>query len=53
MAERHEIARWSTDQPDRAMNPRLGEFYWQDPGVTRSIRNIGATPIEFLEFELK
>jgi hypothetical protein len=40
-------------QSDRPMNPRLGEFYWQDPGVTRSIRNIGATPIEFLEFELK
>jgi len=39
--------------PDRPMNPRLGEFYWQDPGVTRSVRNIGTTPIEFLEFELK
>jgi hypothetical protein len=40
-------------QPDRAMNPKLGEFYWQDAGVTRSIRNIGTTPIEFVEFEVK
>jgi hypothetical protein len=40
-------------QPDRAMNPRLGEFYWQDPGVTRAIRNIGATPVDFIELELK
>jgi hypothetical protein len=40
-------------QPDRAMNPKLGEFYWQDSGVTRSLRNIGTTPIEFVEFELK
>lgn len=40
-------------QPDRAMNPRLGEFYWQDPGVTRSIGNTGTTRIEFVESELK
>jgi hypothetical protein len=39
--------------PDRPMAPKLGEFYWQDPGVTRSIRNIGTTPIELVEFELK
>ncbi len=40
-------------QPDRAMHGKLGEFYWQDPGVTRGIRNIGTTRLEFLEFELK
>jgi hypothetical protein len=40
-------------QPDRPMNPKLGEFYWQEAGVTRSIRNIGNTPVEFVEFELK
>jgi len=40
-------------QPDRPMNPRLGEFYWQDPGVTRAVRNIGDTPVEFVEIELK
>jgi hypothetical protein len=40
-------------QPDRAMHPKLGEFYWQNPGVTRSLRNGGNSRIEFVEFELK
>ncbi len=40
-------------RPDRSMNPRLGEFYWQDSGITRSLRNTGTTQIEFVEFELK
>jgi len=40
-------------QPDRAMNPRLGEFLWQDAGTTRVVRNIGKTRLELLEFELK
>jgi hypothetical protein len=26
---------------------------WQDAGVTRAVRNIGTTRIEYLEFELK
>jgi len=40
-------------QPERAMSPKLGEFYWQDPGVTRAVRNTGTTRIELVEFELK
>jgi hypothetical protein len=40
-------------QPDRAMNPKLGEFYWQDAGVTRAVRNSGTTRLELVEFELK
>jgi hypothetical protein len=40
-------------QPGRAMHGKLGEFYWQDPGVTRGVRNTGTTRLEFLEFELK
>ncbi len=40
-------------QPDRGMHPKLGEFYWQDPGLTRALHNIGTTRVEFLEFELK
>ena len=32
---------------------RLGDFYWQEPGTTRGIRNIGTTRIEIAEFELK
>jgi hypothetical protein len=35
------------------MSMKIGEFYWQDGGVTRAVRNIGSTRIEYLEFELK
>jgi hypothetical protein len=48
-----EIAEAVPGQPDRGMFMKLGEFYWQDAGVTRAVRNIGSTRIEFLEFELK
>lgn len=48
-----ELAESVPGRPDRAMSLKLGEFYWQDPGVTRVIRNIGATRLELLEFELK
>jgi hypothetical protein len=40
-------------QPDRAMGPSAGDFFWQDGGQTRAIRNTGTTPIEFVEFEIK
>ena len=40
-------------QADRAMSLKLGEFYWQDRGVRRAVRNIGTTRIELVEFELK
>jgi hypothetical protein len=48
-----EIAEIVPGQPDRGMNLRLGEFYWQDPGVTRAVRNTGKTRVELFEFELK
>ncbi len=48
-----EIAELVPGQPDRGMNLRLGEFYWQDPGVMRAVRNTGTTRLEFVEFELK
>jgi hypothetical protein len=35
------------------MSLKLGEFYWQDRGVTRAIRNSGTTRLEVVEFELK
>jgi hypothetical protein len=35
------------------MAPRLGEFYWQEPGAARTVRNTGTTRIEFVEIELK
>jgi len=48
-----EIVESVPGQADRGMNPKLGEFYWQDPGVTRVVRNIGTKRVELLEFELK
>jgi hypothetical protein len=38
---------------ERGMSPKGGEFYWQEPGVTRAVRNSGTTRIELVEFELK
>ena len=48
-----EIAEQVPGQADRGMNLRMGEFYWQDPGVTRAVRNNGTTRLELIEFELK
>jgi hypothetical protein len=45
-----EIAELVPGQPDCGMNLRLGEFYWQNPGVTRAVRNTGTTRLEFIEF---
>jgi hypothetical protein len=41
-------------QPDRGMTLlRQGEFYWQDAGTTRAVRNTGTTRLELFEFEMK
>jgi len=40
-------------QADRGWMLATGEFYWQDPGVTRGHRNSGTTRIEIEEFEIK
>jgi hypothetical protein len=40
-------------QADRAMHPETGEFFWQDQGTTRAIRNTGTSRVELVEFELK
>ena len=40
-------------QPERGMYLKSGEYYWQEPGVTRAISNTGTTRVEFVEFELK
>jgi len=48
-----EIAELVPGQPDRGMNLRMGEFYWQDAGTTRAVRNNGTTRLELIEFELK
>src|SRR6185436_2579952 len=38
---------------DRGMAPRSGEFFWQDAGATRAVRNVGTTRLELVELELK
>jgi hypothetical protein len=38
---------------DRPLALRSGDFYWQEPGATRAIRNSGTTAINLIEFELK
>jgi hypothetical protein len=48
-----EISESVPGAPDRAWGLRNGEFFWQDAGVTRSVKNIGTTPINIVEFELK
>lgn len=48
-----ELAESVPGQPDRAMSPKTGEFFWQDAGVTRAVRNTGRTRLELVEFELK
>jgi hypothetical protein len=48
-----EISEIVPGAPDRGWGLRSGEFFWQDPGVTRAIRNIGTTPITIVEYELK
>jgi hypothetical protein len=48
-----EIAELVPGKPDRGMNLRMGEFYWQDAGTTRAVRNNGTTRMEFVEFEPK
>jgi len=40
-------------QPDRGMHMRLGDFFWQDAGTTRAVRNSGTTTLNLVEFELK
>jgi hypothetical protein len=48
-----EIAESVPGEPDRGLMLRLGDFYWQEPGATRAVRNIGSTRVELVEFELK
>jgi hypothetical protein len=48
-----EIVESVPGQPERGMAPKYGEFYWQEAGITRAVRNNGMTRIEFVEFEFK
>jgi hypothetical protein len=48
-----ELVESVSGQPDRAMSPKMGEFFWQDAGVTRAVRNTGTTRLELVEFEIR
>jgi hypothetical protein len=48
-----EIVESAAGKPDRAKAPRSGEFFWQEAGTTRAVRNIGSTRVELVEIELK
>jgi hypothetical protein len=48
-----ELVESAPGKPDRAKAPRSGEFFWQDADQTRAVRNVGTTPITFIELELK
>jgi hypothetical protein len=48
-----EIAEAVPGARDRGMLLKHADVFWQDAGVTRAVRNIGTTRVEFLEFELK
>ena len=48
-----ELVETVAERADRGWVVSAGEFYWQEPGVTRGLRNIGTTRIEMLEFEIK
>ena len=48
-----EISESVPGEADRGMMLRLGDFYWQEPGATRTVRNIGASKVELVEIEFK
>jgi hypothetical protein len=48
-----EIAESVPGEAERGMAPKAGEFFWQEPGVTRAVRNAGTTRIQLVELELK
>lgn len=48
-----ELAESVPDWPERGMAPRSGEFFWQERGDIRAVRNMGPTRIELVEIELK
>jgi hypothetical protein len=41
------------EKPDHELNFNRGDFVWQAAGTTRTVRNVGTSPVEWVEFELK
>jgi hypothetical protein len=48
-----EIVERISGRPERGIAPHAGEFFWQDAGITRAVRNAGTTRVELVEAELK
>ena len=48
-----ELVESAAGRADRRMAPRSGEFFWQEAGATRTVRNVGTTRLELVEIELK
>jgi hypothetical protein len=48
-----EIVEILADGRERGMAPHSGEFFWQDAGTTRAVRNVGTSRIDIVEVELK
>jgi hypothetical protein len=48
-----ELAEIIKGEMDRPLALRSGDFYWQEPGATRAIKNSGTSAINLVEFELK
>ena len=40
-------------EAERGMALKSGQFFWQEGGVTRTVRNTGTARLELVEFELK
>jgi hypothetical protein len=48
-----ELVETMADGRERRMAPHSGEFFWQDAGQARTVRNVGTTRIDLVELELK
>jgi hypothetical protein len=48
-----EIVEISADGRERGMAPHSGEFFWQEAGSTRAVRNVGGSRVDVIEVELK
>lgn len=48
-----EIVESVPGEAERGMAPKSGEFFWQEAGTTRAVRNVGTSPVRLVEFELK
>lgn len=48
-----DIVETAPEKPDHELNLNRGDFVWQAAGTTRAVRNVGTSPVEWVEFELK